>query len=87
MIWYIFPIKESISWEGHLSGFLVGLLFAFIFRKTGPQKTSYKFKETEFDTFFDEDGHFIPPNKIDPELKEDETTSRTYTNIDFNNSQ
>ena len=27
MIWYVFPIKEGISWEGHLSGFLVGFLF------------------------------------------------------------
>ena len=25
MIWYVFPIKEGISWEGHLSGFLVGV--------------------------------------------------------------
>ena len=27
-IWYIFPIKENMSWEGHLSGFLVGILLA-----------------------------------------------------------
>ena len=87
MIWYIFPIKESISWEGHLSGFLVGLLFAYIFRKTGPQKTNYEFKETEFDAFFDEDGNFIPPNKGDSEIKEDENTSRTYSDIDFTDNQ
>lgn len=33
MIWYVFPIKEGMSWEGHLSGFLVGLIFAILFRK------------------------------------------------------
>lgn len=85
MIWYIFPVKESISWEGHLSGFLVGLLFAYIFRKTGPQKTNYEFKETEFDTFFDEEGNFIPPNTEDLETKENEKTSSTYSITDFKN--
>lgn len=85
MIWYIFPIKAGISWEGHLSGFLVGLLFAYIFRKTGPQKTDYKFKETEFDTFFDEDGNFIPPNTEDLETNENEKTSSTYSTTDFKN--
>ena len=24
MVWYLFPVKEGISWEGHLSGFIVG---------------------------------------------------------------
>jgi len=41
-IWSIFPITEmvdaSISWEGHLSGSISGLLLAVIFRKQGPQK-------------------------------------------------
>jgi len=82
MIWYIFPIKESISWEGHLSGFLVGLLFAYIFRKTGPQKQKYEFRETEFDNFFDEDGNFIPPKPENTEQEED-TSSSTYPKIDF----
>lgn len=29
MMWYLFPIEEGISWEGHLSGFLVGMILAF----------------------------------------------------------
>ena len=30
--------ENSISWEGHLSGFITGAFFAFLFRKIGPQK-------------------------------------------------
>lgn len=60
MIWYIFPIKDRISWEGHLSGFLVGLIFAYIFRKKGPQPEKFVYsKNEEFENLFDEDGNFI----------------------------
>jgi membrane associated rhomboid family serine protease len=61
MIWYVFPVEDSISWEGHLSGFLVGFLFAYIFRKQGPQQEQFIFSENEaFEKHFDEDGNFIP---------------------------
>ena len=60
MIWYVFPIKEKMSWEGHLSGFLVGLFFAIIYRKIGPQKPEYVHKQTDFDLQFDEDGNYSP---------------------------
>ena len=29
----VFPIKEGVSWESHLFGFLVGLVLAVLFRK------------------------------------------------------
>lgn len=64
MIWYVLPIKEGMSWEGHLSGFITGLLFAIMYRKTGIVKQEHQFTFTEFDTYFDEDGNFNPP-KID----------------------
>jgi len=68
MIWYVFPVKEGISWEGHLSGFIVGLFFAFFYRKKGIVKEQYEFKQTDFDLLFDEDGNFIEPE--DPFEKE-----------------
>lgn len=62
MVWYIFPTEERISWEGHLSGFLVGLIFAFIFRKKGPQPENFIFsKNEEFENLFDKNGNFNPP--------------------------
>lgn len=61
MIWYILPIKDGISWEGHLSGFIVGLFFAFLYRKRGIVKKEYEFKQTDFDMLFDENGNFIEP--------------------------
>jgi membrane associated rhomboid family serine protease len=60
MIWYVLPIKEGMSWEGHLSGFLTGLLFAIIYRKKGIVREEYQFKETDFDLLFDEQGNFSP---------------------------
>jgi membrane associated rhomboid family serine protease len=61
MIWYIFPVKDGMSWEGHLSGFLVGLLYAYIFRKKGIIKEEFQFTKTEFDDMFDENGNYVPP--------------------------
>ena len=49
MIWYILPVKEEISWEGHLSGFVVGILFSFIYRNYGPQPIKYHWEEEEYE--------------------------------------
>lgn len=44
MIWGIFPTKERISWEGHLSGMIVGVALAFIYRARGPQRPKYQYE-------------------------------------------
>ena len=73
LLWYIFPIKDGISWEGHLAGFLTGLLFAIVFkadipavRKFAWEQDNYSEEEDEFMKHFDEDGNFIEnrENKI-----------------------
>jgi membrane associated rhomboid family serine protease len=66
MIWYVFPIKEQMSWEGHLSGLIVGLIFAIVFRKSIAKPLKYDWEKEDYnednDPFlkhFDEDGNFI----------------------------
>jgi len=76
MIWYVFPIKEGMSWEGHLSGFLVGICLAYIYRKQGVIKQEYVFTKTAFDDMFDDDGNYVPP----PLASEEEvTTEEVFT--------
>lgn len=67
LIWYLFPIDPKISWEGHLSGFLVGLLLSLVFRKNPIEKPKYEWEKEDYnpeeDAFmkhFDEEGNFIP---------------------------
>ena len=61
MIWYVLPIKEGMSWEGHLSGLLIGLCFAVFFRNKGLTKEEHEFSKTAFDLLFDENGNYAPP--------------------------
>lgn len=66
MIWFVFPVEGRISWEGHLSGLIAGLLFAFLLRKRGIVKEEYQFTQTEFDLLFDENGNLIEEKEEDP---------------------
>ena len=66
MLWYIFPVKDEISWEGHLSGFLVGFIFAYFLKTPMPeiklydwQREDFNEEEDEFLQHFDENGNFI----------------------------
>ena len=70
MIWYILPIKDGISWEGHLSGLLVGLFFSILYRNKGIVKEVHQFTETDFDLLFDKNGNFAPP-KIEKRVEEE----------------
>ena len=49
-IWAFFPTLysgTSISWEGHLSGLLTGIILAVYFQKEGPEPPVYPFLEDE----------------------------------------
>ena len=47
MVWGIFPLKEALSLEGHLSGFLSGLLISFFYKNEGPKKEKYQWEIEE----------------------------------------
>jgi len=71
----VFPIDPEISWEGHLSGFGVGLVFALLFRSNPIENNKYVWEQEDYnpdeDPFlkhFDENGNFI--EKL-PEVEED----------------
>lgn len=71
LLWYVFPIDDTISWEGHLSGFITGLLLAVIFKQELPEKRKYAWEEDTYnednDPFlkhFDEDGNFVPESEL-----------------------
>ena len=51
-IWGMIPslaIPQNISWEGHLSGAIIGVLLAIFLRKEGPQKEVHHWDEDEDD--------------------------------------
>lgn len=82
MLWYIFPIQEGISWEGHLSGFLSGLFLVYMVDTVIPSEKKYEWekedydeKEDEFLRHFDKDGNFIDEFGGDDQ---DETIRVTY---------
>lgn len=47
MVWYIFPIKPNMSWEGHLSGAIIGVAFAYLYRGDGPKRKKYRWEIEE----------------------------------------
>ena len=62
MIWYVFPIDKSISWEGHLSGLITGILLSFCYKneiKASPQ-IPLNYEQNLFLNHFDSSGKFIP---------------------------
>jgi membrane associated rhomboid family serine protease len=55
IVWGIFPIKQEISWEGHLFGMIAGIIIAFNYRKEGPKRRVYQWEEEE-----EEDDNGLP---------------------------
>jgi len=68
MVWYIFDIKEGMSWEGHLGGFLAGIILAFLTEtpEEFAQTYKYEWERPDFNRYkdpfmkhFDENGNFV----------------------------
>lgn len=53
MIWGVFPDffpkEKNISWEGHLGGFVAGVIMAIYYRTKGPQRKKYSWEIEGYD--------------------------------------
>ncbi len=88
MIWYVFPIKQGMSWEGHLGGLITGLLFALVFKNNVAkperyvwQQPDYNEDEDPFMKHFDENGNFIeslPEEETEIDLGNDSEAKVNY---------
>lgn len=97
LIWGLLPGEEGISWEGHLSGFLSGIVLGFVYKKSAIptisyawEKPAYNEHEDEFMKHFDENGNFIPSSELYKEeeveqakILDEPENSSTTTTIDF----
>lgn len=60
LFWGLFPIYQNVSWEGHLTGFIAGILVSFIFRKDGPKRKKYNWEiEEDLEVNDNETNHYI----------------------------
>lgn len=78
LIYGLFPefgkiIGKNISWEGHLSGAISGIVIGFLFRNKGPQQIAL---EDESDDFDDEDYWKLPEDESDN--KQNDETKYNY---------
>lgn len=85
MIWYVAPVDPKISWEGHLSGLLVGTILAFIIKSGIPkpepyhwQTPEYNPEDDEFLRHFDENGNFIEKLPEDEIIEDSEEFEVVY---------
>lgn len=60
LFWGLLPIHKNVSWEGHLTGFIAGILVSFIFRKDGPKRKKYNWEiEEDLEVNDNEPNHYI----------------------------
>ena len=76
LVWGLYPkyaIENHISWEGHLAGFVMGIILAIFYRHEGPQRE----KEPEDDDDSDDSDDDNPYWDV-PEPPKEELTQPRY---------
>jgi membrane associated rhomboid family serine protease len=64
LVWGVLPTDPKVSYEAHLFGALVGILCAFIFRKTDPLPKKYEWEDEEEDEVGDGFENDINPDDV-----------------------
>lgn len=78
LVWGTLPLDQKISWEGHLSGFIAGMVLGvFCFRESIPKIPAFTWESDDYneedDAFmrqFDENGNFFELPKDDSDMEE-----------------
>lgn len=90
LVWGTLPMDETISWEGHLAGFIAGGLLGFFFRQSVEAPPKYAWEKEDYnednDPFmrqFDEHGNFIEIEEVEEESEIDDEESTPTINYIF----
>ena len=83
LVWYVFPkVDSSISWEGHLAGFITGFVLSIIYKTPEFKKIiKYEWEHPDFNPSedkFDENGNFINLPIVEPEKEPLDYYSSSY---------
>ena len=65
MVWGIFQMNPQISWEGHLFGAIAGIILAFYFKQSGPQRPKYSWELEEEEDGLDFESQFMEENDVE----------------------
>ncbi len=89
MIWYVSPVKNEISWEGHLSCMITGAILSLIIKKKIQPTPKYAWQQPDFDESkdpflqrFDSNGNFIP-SSYDVAVEYEEIEKSTVVPIKY----
>ena len=82
LVWGLYPkyaIENNISWEGHLSGFIMGITLAFFYKSEGPQREEHVWEDDDADNEDDEENNDGEKPYWDvPEPDKDELTVKYH---------
>ncbi len=81
LVWGVFPIADSISWESHLLGSLAGITCAWFFKTEGPERQRYSW---ELETEPGEDEEEIPVQRpVTPLAHPSPQTDQSFVNYTY----